>query len=81
MKRQQAAEDAIAIGLRAVATGAVVEEYLPQGPIYGVPVTEPHVSQEKSKMEDEMKVDESVESEALQEVSKSELQPDSLEGI
>lgn len=41
MKRQQATEDAIAMGLRAVATGAPVQGYLPPGPIFGLPVTEP----------------------------------------
>lgn len=37
LKRQQAAEDAIAIGLRAVATGTPLS-YLPPGPIFGLPV-------------------------------------------
>lgn len=41
LKRQQAAEDAIAIGLRAVATGAPMNTYLPPGPIFGIQVTEP----------------------------------------
>ncbi|KAH9409263.1 hypothetical protein TYRP_010265 [Tyrophagus putrescentiae] len=41
LKRRQAAEDAIAIGLRAMATGAPVTSYLPQGPIYGLEITEP----------------------------------------
>ena len=36
LKRQQAAEDAIAIGLRAVATGEPGAG-LPQGPIVGLP--------------------------------------------
>ena len=45
LKRQQATEDAIAMGLRAVATGASVRGYLPPGPIFGLPVTEPHVGQ------------------------------------
>ncbi|CAG0914099.1 unnamed protein product [Notodromas monacha] len=40
LKRQQAAEDAIAIGLRAVATGASAG-YLPPGPIFGMSVTSP----------------------------------------
>ena len=43
LKRQQATEDAIAMGLRAVATGASVRGYLPPGPIFGLPVTEPVV--------------------------------------
>ncbi|XP_042895074.1 doublesex- and mab-3-related transcription factor dmd-4 [Parasteatoda tepidariorum] len=37
LKRQQAAEDAIAIGLRAVATGTPLS-YLPPGPIFGLPM-------------------------------------------
>ena len=37
LKRQQAAEDAIAIGIRAMATGERYE-YLPQGPIVGLPL-------------------------------------------
>ncbi|KAJ6225467.1 hypothetical protein RDWZM_004012 [Blomia tropicalis] len=41
LKRRQAAEDAIAIGLRAMATGAPVTTYLPQGPIFGLEITEP----------------------------------------
>ncbi|XP_076306749.1 doublesex- and mab-3-related transcription factor A2-like [Tachypleus tridentatus] len=40
LKRQQAAEDAIALGLRAVATGNSMH-YLPPGPIFGISVTEP----------------------------------------
>jgi hypothetical protein len=43
LKRQQAAEDAIAMGLRAVATGTPMNSYLPSGPIFGIPVTEPLV--------------------------------------
>src|SRR5690606_32634495 len=43
LKRRQAAEDAIAIGLRAMATGAPVTGYLPQGPIFGLEITEPEV--------------------------------------
>lgn len=37
LKRQQAAEDAIAMGLRAVATGTPLG-YLPPGPIFGIPL-------------------------------------------
>ncbi len=44
LKRQQAAEDAIAMGLRAVATGTPMNSYLPSGPIFGIPVTEPLVN-------------------------------------
>ena len=40
LKRQQAAEDAIALSFRVAATGATLS-YLPQGPIFGLPVTEP----------------------------------------
>ncbi|GAB6033653.1 hypothetical protein CHUAL_013715 [Chamberlinius hualienensis] len=40
LKRQQAAEDAIALGLRAVATGTNFG-YLPPGPIFGLPFTNP----------------------------------------
>ena len=48
LKRQQATEDAIAMGLRAVATGAPHRGYLPPGPIFGIPVTEPLVVDEDS---------------------------------
>lgn len=41
LKRRQAAEDAIAMGLRAISTGEPVTEYLPAGPIFGLAVTEP----------------------------------------
>ncbi|XP_067140291.1 doublesex- and mab-3-related transcription factor A2-like [Centruroides vittatus] len=40
LKRQQAAEDAIAMGLRAVATGTSIS-YLPPGPIFGMAITDP----------------------------------------
>ena len=40
LKRQQAAEDAIALSFRVAATGATLP-FLPQGPIFGLPVTEP----------------------------------------
>ena len=52
LKRQQAAEDAIAMGLRAVATGAPLEGYLPSGPIFGMPVTEPRVPDEEQGQKD-----------------------------
>ncbi|KAG8179173.1 hypothetical protein JTE90_024377 [Oedothorax gibbosus] len=39
LKRSQAAEDAIAIGLRAVATGTPMS-YLPPGPIFGLPLVD-----------------------------------------
>ena len=37
LKRQQAAEDAIALGIRAMATGESYN-YLPPGPILGLPL-------------------------------------------
>ena len=37
LKRQQAAEDAIALGIRAMATGENYN-YLPAGPILGLPL-------------------------------------------
>lgn len=40
LKRQQAAEDAIALGLATVATGKQFG-YLPQGPIFGFEITDP----------------------------------------
>ncbi|RWS27929.1 doublesex and mab-3 related transcription factor 3-like protein [Leptotrombidium deliense] len=52
LKRQQAAEDAIAMGLRAVATGSSVGGYLPPGPIFGMPVTEPHVGKDEQYTND-----------------------------
>ena len=39
LKRQQAAEDAIAMGLRAVATGSSCA-FLPPGPIFGMNMTQ-----------------------------------------
>ncbi|KAI1280380.1 Doublesex- and mab-3-related transcription factor A2 [Halotydeus destructor] len=53
LKRQQAAEDAIAIGLRAVSTGADTRSYLPPGPIYGIPVTEPLADHEDDDVANE----------------------------
>lgn len=55
LKRQQAAEDAIALGLRAVATGSTVQGYLPPGPIFGIPVTEPLDRDQASDEEIEIK--------------------------
>lgn len=46
LKRQQAAEDAIALGLAAVATGKQYG-FLPQGPIFGFEVTDPKLTPEK----------------------------------
>ncbi|KAL7648655.1 UNVERIFIED_CONTAM: hypothetical protein RMT77_000562 [Armadillidium vulgare] len=40
LKRQQAAEDALALSFRVATTGDS-NPYLPQGPIFGLPVTEP----------------------------------------
>ncbi|CAG2101153.1 unnamed protein product [Medioppia subpectinata] len=54
LKRQQAAEDAIAMGLRAVATGAPVNTYLPPGPIFGIQVTEP-LTELKNRLDNSMK--------------------------
>lgn len=51
LKRRQAAEDAIAIGLRAMATGGSVTTYLPQGPIFGLEITEPEVKNKRVKRE------------------------------
>ncbi len=41
LKRQQAAEDAIALGIRVMATGEHYS-YLPQGPILGLPLAMQH---------------------------------------
>ena len=41
LKRQQAAEDAIALGIRVMATGEHFN-YLPQGPILGLPLAMQH---------------------------------------
>ena len=41
LKRQQAAEDAIALGIRVMATGEHYN-YLPQGPILGLPLAMQH---------------------------------------
>ncbi|UXI17671.1 tRNA synthetase [Sarcoptes scabiei] len=49
LKRRQAAEDAIAIGLRAMATGIPASSYLPQGPIFGLEITEPENKKFKSE--------------------------------
>ena len=48
LKRQQAAEDAIALGIRAMATGEHYN-YLPPGPILGLPLA--MQSQEHSNAE------------------------------
>ncbi len=58
LKRRQAAEDAIAIGLRAMATGAPVTSYLPQGPIYGLEITEPDCTKGVGKKEGEAEEEE-----------------------
>ncbi|XP_063843825.1 doublesex and mab-3 related transcription factor 3, truncated-like isoform X2 [Scylla paramamosain] len=52
LKRQQAAEDAIAISFRVAATGTACP-YLPQGPIFGLPVTEPLVKEGEDGPEEE----------------------------
>ncbi|CAN8028556.1 unnamed protein product [Ixodes persulcatus] len=46
LKRQQAAEDAIAMGLRAVATGTSLP-FLPPGPIFGLPLAAKAMAQAK----------------------------------
>lgn len=48
LKRQQAAEDAIAIGLRAVATGTPLS-YLPPGPIFGLPAMDSQAAKRAKK--------------------------------
>jgi double sex and mab-3 related transcription factor len=40
------------MGLRAVATGAPIEGYLPPGPIFGMPVTEPRVPSKENGTKD-----------------------------
>ncbi|XP_074601919.1 uncharacterized protein LOC141855698 [Brevipalpus obovatus] len=52
LKRAQASEDNLAIRLRAVATGTCVDGYLPQGPIFGIPVTEPIIKSSSGEDED-----------------------------
>lgn len=58
LKRQQAAEDAIALGLAAVATGKQYG-FLPQGPIFGFEVTDPKFASESenTSKSDETKQD------------------------
>ncbi|CAH0380957.1 unnamed protein product [Bemisia tabaci] len=51
LKRQQAAEDAIALGLAAVSTGAQYG-YLPPGPIFGMAITDPK-SDSKSDVQEQ----------------------------
>ncbi|RWS10765.1 doublesex and mab-3 related transcription factor 3-like protein [Dinothrombium tinctorium] len=53
LKRQQAAEDAIAMGLRAVTTGKSAEGCLSPGPIFGMQVTEPLVEKEEENENEE----------------------------
>ncbi|XP_068217642.1 doublesex and mab-3 related transcription factor 3, truncated-like [Palaemon carinicauda] len=52
LKRQQAAEDAIALTFRVAATGDVCP-FLPQGPIFGLPVTEPLVKDNEVAIADD----------------------------
>ncbi|XP_064479377.1 doublesex- and mab-3-related transcription factor dmd-4-like [Ornithodoros turicata] len=54
LKRQQAAEDAIAMGLRAAATGTALP-YLPPGPIFGLPLAARAMAQAKGKARDAAK--------------------------
>uniref|UniRef100_A0A8D9E853 Doublesex- and mab-3-related transcription factor A2 n=1 Tax=Cacopsylla melanoneura TaxID=428564 RepID=A0A8D9E853_9HEMI len=59
LKRQQAAEDAIAIGLAAVATGTQFG-YLPPGPIFGMSITDPKDDNpEKNESDDKLDTDNS----------------------
>ena len=50
LKRQQAAEDAIALGIRAMATGES-RQFLPPGPIIGLSIAMQQQSQEHSNAE------------------------------
>ena len=50
LKRQQAAEDAIALGIRAMATGEHGRHFLPPGPIIGLSIAMQQ-SQEHSNAE------------------------------
>ena len=50
LKRQQAAEDAIALGIRAMATGES-RHFLPPGPIIGLSIAMQQQSQEHSNAE------------------------------
>ncbi|KAG7165105.1 doublesex- and mab-3-related transcription factor A2-like isoform X2 [Homarus americanus] len=59
LKRQQAAEDAIAMTFRVAATGTTCP-FLPQGPIFGLPVTEPQVKDGDICLEDESRSEVSV---------------------
>ncbi|XP_047485451.1 doublesex and mab-3 related transcription factor 3, truncated-like isoform X2 [Penaeus chinensis] len=80
LKRQQAAEDAIALTLRVAATGTTCP-FLPQGPIYGLPVTEPHIKDgemEGALAEDDCSSDVSVSSPGL--VASPAMSPTSTSG-
>ncbi|XP_042866811.1 doublesex and mab-3 related transcription factor 3, truncated-like isoform X2 [Penaeus japonicus] len=80
LKRQQAAEDAIALTLRVAATGTTCP-FLPQGPIYGLPVTEPHIKDgevEGGLMDDDCGSDVSVSSPGL--VASPAMSPTSTSG-
>ncbi|XP_069675760.1 doublesex- and mab-3-related transcription factor A2-like [Periplaneta americana] len=56
LKRQQAAEDAIALGLTAVATGTQYG-YLPPGPIFGMAITAPKSQDRDTSGNDEIALD------------------------
>lgn len=55
MKRQQAAEDAIALSMAKVTTGEKLER-LPQGQIFGMRITEPESQNSKKSFENEVSV-------------------------
>lgn len=52
LKRKQAQEDNMALHLRSFATGAPATGYLPQGPIFGIEITEPEVKKGKATKEE-----------------------------
>lgn len=52
LKRKQAQEDNMALHLRSFATGAPATGYLPQGPIFGIEITEPEVKKGKAAKEE-----------------------------
>lgn len=71
LKRQQATEDAIALGLRAVATGGPMQGYLPPGPIYGMSITEPLTSENDNDSRDQQTQD-GIRQHSSQEVAESD---------
>ncbi|XP_053642012.1 doublesex and mab-3 related transcription factor 3, truncated-like [Cherax quadricarinatus] len=79
LKRQQAAEDAIAMTFRVAATGTTCP-YLPQGPIFGLPVTEPLVKDGEVGHEDESRSEVSVASPGTV-VTSPAMSPTSTSGV